>query len=297
MKTVLMTCMLLITASLTQARAQTQEGANEKFAAEDWSGAIADYRVLLDDDSENAQIWFNLASALHQLEDYEGARDAYLAALDAGYPRTVQVHLRLARVYMSLGAEDEALKELEEIARTGGPNGRALEAITEFAPLVDNPRFLAAVKALTPCAGDEFREFDFWIGEWEVTGAGSPRPTAKSRISSKQDGCVVLEEYSVGPAFTGMSINFYDSAKKIWHQTWMSNTGGSVYLEGGLTKDGAMRLTDESLAISEITGVTNRVTWTPHADGSVRQYWEASSDGGKTWSVSFDGNYTRKDGK
>ncbi len=39
------------------------------------------------------------------------------------------------------------------------------------------------------------------------------------------------------------------------------------------------------------------ITWTPNADGSVRQHWETSEDG-KTWKTAFDGLYTpRKEGK
>jgi len=36
-----------------------------------------------------------------------------------------------------------------------------------------------------------------------------------------------------------------------------------------------------------------RITWTPAADGNVRQLWEAADDEG-AWSVVFDGRYTRK---
>ena len=39
--------------------------------------------------------------------------------------------------------------------------------------------------------------------------------------------------------------------------------------------------------------VAHRITWTPGADGSVRQLWESSADGGTTWSVVFDGRYVR----
>jgi len=37
----------------------------------------------------------------------------------------------------------------------------------------------------------------------------------------------------------------------------------------------------------------SRITWTPNADGRVRQFWEASRDEGKTWMVVFDGTYVR----
>ncbi len=37
----------------------------------------------------------------------------------------------------------------------------------------------------------------------------------------------------------------------------------------------------------------HRITWTPHADGSVRQFWESTGAAGE-WTVAFDGRYTRK---
>jgi hypothetical protein len=38
--------------------------------------------------------------------------------------------------------------------------------------------------------------------------------------------------------------------------------------------------------------VTNRISWTPAADGSVRQLWEISRDG-ETWETVFDGHYVK----
>lgn len=280
---------------MTNKSAMTQESADALFVAGDWQAATAAFRALLDADPENAGNWFNLASSLHQLEDFEGARDAYLKALEAGYQPLPRVRYRLARVHMSLGDEEAALVQLEEIAKTGGPSGAVVAGTTEFAPLLDNPRFLAVVEALTPCTDEIYRHFDFWLGEWDVSVPGASGPHASSRISSREGGCVVLEEYTTNTGFTGMSINFYDNVTKVWHQTWMSNAGGSVYLEGGLTKDGAMQLTDKDLPIAKISGTINKVTWSSNEDGSVRQFWEASTDEGKTWSVAFDGRYTPKE--
>jgi len=277
--------------------AQTQEDADALAAAEEWSAAADAYRALLAADDANAQIWFNLANALHENGAHEDARDAYLRAIDQGFPRMAQVRFRLARVYMSLGDEENALRQLEEIAKIGGPTGSFLLNTPEFAPLIENERFLTVVNALTPCTDDEYRHFDFWLGAWDVTGAGAgaAQPTAKSKISSKQGGCMVLEEYEVNSgAYTGMSINFYDNVRELWHQTWMATNGAPVYLEGGLNDAGAMVLSDADLDFSERTGVINRVTWTPNPDGSVRQHWEVSSDKGETWSTSFDGHYARR---
>jgi hypothetical protein len=36
----------------------------------------------------------------------------------------------------------------------------------------------------------------------------------------------------------------------------------------------------------------HRITWTPNADGSVRQHWQSTDDAGR-WTTVFDGRYVR----
>ena len=273
--------------------ADAQEDADALLAAQEWDEAASAYQALLAEDGANAANWFSLAQAHHQLEQYDEARDAYLQAIALGYRPMPRARINLARALVSLGDDKAALEQLEAVAEAGGVSFRILQGIAEFERFAEEPRYEAVIEALTPCNTEEYRQFDFWLGDWDVTPASAQTATAENKISSAQEGCVVLEEYRNG-AFTGMSINFYDASKQTWHQTWMSNQGGSVYLEGGLNEDGAMVMTDKDLPISAVTGSINRVTWTPNADGSVRQFWESSSDGGETWSVSFDGHYVKK---
>jgi hypothetical protein len=40
--------------------------------------------------------------------------------------------------------------------------------------------------------------------------------------------------------------------------------------------------------------VLNRITWTPLDGGKVRQRWDSTLDGGKTWTVQFDGIYAKR---
>ncbi len=42
------------------------------------------------------------------------------------------------------------------------------------------------------------------------------------------------------------------------------------------------------------TTILNRISWTALDDGSVRQLWERSKDGGSSWATSFDGNYRKR---
>jgi hypothetical protein len=42
--------------------------------------------------------------------------------------------------------------------------------------------------------------------------------------------------------------------------------------------------------------IAHRISWErTGTDGTrVRQFWESSRDGGKTWTVAFDGTYVRR---
>ena len=146
--------------------------------------------------------------------------------------------------------------------------------------------FLAA-PASAKCEGEEFRQFDFWLGEWNVKDIKSGREGMVNSITSHHEGCALREDYVASERYSGMSINFFDKADGKWHQTWIDNGGGALYLEGGLDESGNMVLSSDSDPI-------NRITWTPNEDGSVRQHWQVSKDGGKTWETAFDGLYTKR---
>lgn len=141
-----------------------------------------------------------------------------------------------------------------------------------------------------PCSGAEYREFDFWIGEWEVY-SGDKRVGA-NRIERISEGCALLETWRNAKGVEGRSINAYDASAKRWRQFWAGGDGGVLRLEGGLV-DAAMVL--EGVA-PDASGkeVAQRITYTPLPDGTVRQLWEAA-DGKGGWTTSFDGNYRRSE--
>ncbi len=143
------------------------------------------------------------------------------------------------------------------------------------------------------CAAAEHRQFDFWLGEWDVTD-GSGKHVGQNRIESAQNGCALIEHWTGAGGVTGTSLNVYDRDRAKWHQTWVDNSGGLLQLDGNLAGD-AMILTGEAFdAAAPTQSARQRITWTPRADGRVRQLWETSQDGGKTWTVAFDGLYAKK---
>jgi hypothetical protein len=142
----------------------------------------------------------------------------------------------------------------------------------------------------TPCAGDESRQFDFWIGEWDVT-AGE-RSAGRNRITSILGWCALLEEYTAtSGGYEGKSFNIYDRTAGEWHQSWVDNQGLLLQLRGGL-EDGRMVLSGERKG-QDGQPVIDRITWSPSGDRTVQQTWEVSRDGGETWNAVFDGTYAR----
>jgi hypothetical protein len=144
----------------------------------------------------------------------------------------------------------------------------------------------AATPAPRPCSVAEYRQFDFWLGDWDVVEAG--KPAGANRITSILGGCAVREEWKGAGGLTGTSLNMWDSAKKRWSQTWVDEKGNVLLLIGG--RQGAKMVLEGEKPQGQGT-VRNRITWSPADGGHVRQLWETSTDGGKTWETAFDGDY------
>ena len=149
-----------------------------------------------------------------------------------------------------------------------------------------------AAHAATPtaCSTPEHRQFDFWIGDWQVRKPDGG-VAGINRITAEYGGCVIHEHYVTGRGYSGESLNIYDATRKLWHQTWVDDGGLLLTLEG--------RWNGSSMVLEGLAPGPNgvparqRITWTPGADGSVRQLWE-TADAKGAWSVAFDGRYTKK---
>lgn len=142
-----------------------------------------------------------------------------------------------------------------------------------------------------PCgAKPEYRQFDFWIGEWDVQAGGKQAGT--NSVQLILGDCVIFENWTGAGGMTGKSFNIYNAAKGKWQQTWVDSSGNALELYGEF-KDGAMRLAGEKPAPNG-GKIIDRLSFFPLEGGRVRQLWESSQDDGKTWSVVFDGLYTRR---
>lgn len=140
------------------------------------------------------------------------------------------------------------------------------------------------------CSAQEYRQFDFWVGEWEVRNPDGDL-VGRNTVRRILGGCVLHESWTGTDGSTGESFNIYDARAGAWHQTWVDNSGLLLELNGELAGD-AMVLRGE-LPAPDGGASLQRITWTPADDGSVRQLWERSTDGAASWSTVFDGIYRR----
>lgn len=92
-----------------------------------------------------------------------------------------------------------------------------------------------------PCGGERYRDFDFWLGDWNVlTPAGTVGGT--NRILSALDGCAVLENWTGGNGTRGRSLNVYDANDGQWHQMWVAPNGFSPLRIAGVKTNGVLEM-------------------------------------------------------
>lgn len=155
-----------------------------------------------------------------------------------------------------------------------------------------------SMTAHAACDAPEHRQFDFWLGEWEVVGPeGSPNAgklLGHNRITAALSGCGIEEHWTGATGIEGKSLNGWDAAQQAWRQFWIGSDGVVLALSGAL--QGKAMVMSGELPSSKGGMQQQRVTWTPREDGGVMQLWEASDDG-KTWTPSFHGHYRRTGAK
>ena len=151
----------------------------------------------------------------------------------------------------------------------------------------------------TPCTTDPvYRQFDFWIGEWDVY-AKNGKEAGDSRIDLILDSCIILENWksanvSQGVYYAGKSFNTYNSVSKQWQQTWVDNVGGSTEFLEGHFENNKMIFQTKPFQFSKDTVAVRRLTFYNLDVNKVRQHGEISKDGGITWSTEYDLEYRRK---
>jgi len=145
---------------------------------------------------------------------------------------------------------------------------------------------LAAEHASSACSAPAYRQFDFFAGDWDTYDLQAPdKVVARNTVKVILDGCVIHEDYRQNDGLHGESYSLYDAARKVWHQSWVTNRGDLLLLDGGMQGSRMVFKGIERKAGKPDAQVC--VAWY-RQDGGVRETAERSLDGGKTWKPEFD---------
>ena len=231
---------------------------------------------------------------LHVLARYGEAAKAYeqAAAINSSSPIP---KYNLACAYARMNEKDKAFALLDQLALTGFFRPEQLNADEDLASLREDKRFSdvldAARKSSQPCAASpEFRQFDFWIGEWDVQSNG--QPAGKSSVQLILGECVIFENWTGIMGMNGKSFNIYDATRNKWRQTWVDDRGGITEFTGE-HKDNKMEYLAEKIG-ADGGKTLRRMTLFNLGPDRVRQFGEQSVDSGKTWNTQYDFIYIRK---
>jgi hypothetical protein len=150
-----------------------------------------------------------------------------------------------------------------------------------------------------PCSSSDARQFDFWLGEWDLSwpaeqAGGEPGETMTgiNRVSKLFGPCVIEENFATDDgSFLGRSLSVYDEKAVTWRQTWVDSAGGYLSFAGGMKGDDMVLSTEPVADGDEV--VVNRMVFTNITPDSLYWQWQ-KSNGGDSWSDLWTITYKRR---
>ncbi|HVT99769.1 MAG TPA: tetratricopeptide repeat protein [Acidobacteriaceae bacterium] len=274
--------------------------ADKAYTTQDWPAAESQYAALVRQHPESTRFWYRLGFSARANKHYDVALEAMQKAKTlgaaVGYPAQLADY-ELAITSAAAGQSSQALQYLKSSADAGFMQTNRLSSDPEWNALRSNEQFIALAKEVqhnaTPCDDPQFRQFDFWLGDWDVASAGDNIHRGSSHVSKEMNGCVVWENWtSAGNPYFGKSYNTWNPNLNRWEQYWVDTAAGVMFFHGAL-KDNVMDYwTDD---IPQTTGGTlqRHLQFFNLGPDKVRQFSQGSTDGGKTWHTEYDFIYTR----
>jgi tetratricopeptide (TPR) repeat protein len=300
---------LLIPAFILSEAASAQTGLNKNFKyadslflAKDYVRSGDIYKSLITDTSHDALHLNRLAYTELISKNYKAAEAHLKRALasNPSAPVKASVLSRLARISAAQNNAADAVVFLDSAVTYGYLSFPELDTLDDFSKIRHDTAFVAVrnrlYNSIYPCYQDKrAREFDFWIGDWDVYVTGTNAYAGHSVIQQISGGCAILENWKSAIS-EGKSLNFIDDSTHKWKQVWVgSYPNGKQDFVNGEYIDSVMRFTFTTLD-PQGKIIQGKFSFFNQGPSQVRQLNETSPDGGKTWNVSYDFTYKRKKG-
>ena len=287
--------------------AQAPAGSDETkaaaaYTAQDWATAGNLYASLTKANPESGRFWYRLAVCERAEKHFDRALEAFAKAKTLGAGKGLPAPLadyQIAATYAAMEDAPHALATLKASADGGFSQLDSLAKDPEWDSLRKDEQFLALEKEVkhnaAPCEDPEFRQFDFWLGDWDVVSTADGTGTGSSHIASEMGGCVIWENWTSGggSGYFGKSYNTYNVNLHRWEQYWVDNSAGTMFFHGDL-KDGVMDYWTDEVPQPNGDKLLRHLQFFNLSPDKVRQLSQGSTDGGKSWHVEYDLTYQRR---
>ena len=160
-----------------------------------------------------------------------------------------------------------------------------------------------SISAFSQTVAEKQREFDFWIGEWDVNlRVRQPDFTWKdshksvARIYTILDGKAILELWSEKEGgINGYSLRYYNPKKGAW-DLWLNWASNNQSATNGMECFFRHKRAEcySKRKINEASSLVSRYTFSDAQPNSVRWDDAYSRDNGKTWSNNWIMEFTRR---
>ena len=181
-----------------------QRGADSLFFNQKYSMALEKYKAFLASNANAPlQVYARIAFCNHYIGNYTEAKRMYDTVLKKQPPSPLkpQLYSRMAMTYAMTNDKEKAFIYLDSATSNGYFNAFEMENFKDYENIRKDPRFKRIYDRVSnnayPCmTRPEARQFDFWIGDWEVYNNLYPNHrVGTSKIESISGGCSILENW------------------------------------------------------------------------------------------------------
>jgi hypothetical protein len=288
-------------AQQAQPPADALQKAAQAFGAQRWPDVLSQYEQIAASFPQHALSRFRIGIAQLELGKLGEAEKNLREGERLGVAPGAAAY-RLGQLHAEAGRQDSAFAQLIRSATNFFFVPMAtLEADAHLAKIKPSPRWKDVTAAFDrmarPCMYDDrYRQFDFWIGDWDVRPAANPNaPPSRNTITLEYNGCIVHEHWQPGNGGGGgESFNLFDRSFGEWRQTWVDASGGQHDYRGKLEGKNMVFHGELPPPPGQTVRQRTRLTFFNISPDTVRQFSEVSPDAGKTWNVNYDLMYVRR---
>jgi hypothetical protein len=152
-----------------------------------------------------------------------------------------------------------------------------------------------AAPAAAPCMDaqlhPEYRQLDFWVGEWTVYK--DKEKLSDVKVEKVLKDCALAETWTAsGHGNDGLGLSTYNPLNKKWEYFWVADRGYTSHFTGQLLKDEMQFVIEQPTPDGKIKLRHWSLIKLP--DGGVRELSVGSLDNGQHWTTEYDFVWVKK---